>query len=220
VPPPLLAMGSAELDPVPASHHTFADARLITRQGFRPPRYALNWLEGRAVPCFSNRFAIMCKLLPTWVPWEHRHDYVWNHTDRFGWLELAQAPNEEQLHRERQKYLHEDGARLKNFHILPEEDRALRMMLDRCRREGIGAALMLMPESEELLACYPEPALKTLNEYLGRLGGDYGVPVLDARRWCGEDGFRDGHHLVSHGAERFTIRFGRECVEKVVGGSR
>jgi hypothetical protein len=98
--------------------------------------------------------------------------------------------------------------RLRNFRIDPAADRALRELLDRCREQRIRAVLFLMPEASEFRAWYPVAALERLSLYLTALQQEYGIQLIDARRWIADSDFYDGHHLLRNGAAAFTQRFG------------
>jgi hypothetical protein len=100
-----------------------------------------------------------------------------------------------------------------NFHIAPIPDRAYRDLIALCREKGIRMAFYLMPESPTYRSWYPPGARELVRSYLGGLSREYGVPVFDASAWLDDElAFADSHHLLRHGAEAFSARFGRECV--------
>src|SRR5262249_17947355 len=103
----------------------------------------------------------------------------------------------------RRRYFHS----LQHFRIAADADRALRELLDLCRRRHIPVVLFLMPESSEFRGWYAAPTLRRLSDYLTALRRDFGAPLLDARLWLRDDDFSDGHHLLQHGAAVFTRRF-------------
>ena len=103
-------------------------------------------------------------------------------------------------------------AAVQQIAIAPESEQALRLTLERCQAEGIGAAIVLMPEAawfRELLSSAGEGRVQALVADVSR---EFAVPVIDARGWCPDDEFRDGHHLIAAGATRFTERFGQEVM--------
>jgi hypothetical protein len=102
--------------------------------------------------------------------------------------------------------------RLRNYHVSPVPDRALREMLDLCRRENVPAALYLMPEGPSFAAMYTPEVRHRVDEYVARVAREHAVPVFDARDWLVEEEFADGHHMMRGGATRFSARFGRECL--------
>jgi len=110
------------------------------------------------------------------------------------------------LKRSRREY----GPVLRDFHIAPDEARAVRAFLDLCRRQRIGVTLVLMPEASAFRSWYGPQAAARLNAFLADLGRTYAVTVVDARAWISDRGFYDGHHLLASGALTFTRRFGRE----------
>jgi hypothetical protein len=51
-----------------------------------------------------------------------------------------------------------------------------------------------------------------MQNYLHGLGREFGLPLIDARTWVPDEEFRDAHHLLCPGAERFTDRLGKEAL--------
>src|SRR5262249_39956547 len=50
------------------------------------------------------------------------------------------------------------------------------------------------------------------DRYLGRLGAEYGVPLIDTRDWMNDTDFADGFHLWPEAAAVFTERFAPEVL--------
>jgi hypothetical protein len=104
-----------------------------------------------------------------------------------------------------------DGA-LADFEIAPRPAAALRQLLERCRSEAIGVALVLMPEAESFRALYSAESEAKLNGFVATLRREYDSELIDARRWVADEQFSDGHHLTPAGAVAFTDRFEREAL--------
>src|SRR5262249_34720001 len=102
-----------------------------------------------------------------------------------------------------------------DYTISETSDRAIREILDVCRREGIGAALLVMPESTTVQGWYPPAVRAETDRYLGRLGAEYGVPLIDTRDWMNDTDFADGFHPWPEAAAVFTERFAREVLPAV-----
>jgi hypothetical protein len=124
------------------------------------------------------------------------------------WREISEGATPE----ERRDLTADSGRRyyrkLQDFCVATDADRALRALLDLAHDRGIGVVLFLMPEASEFRSWYTPAALERLSAYLASLQQDYGLPLIDARRWISDDDFWDGHHLLRHGAATFTERFG------------
>ena len=184
-----------------------------------PDKLYRKWASNRLAPWFSARFCLMSRWLPGWLPWQARQDYMWNTIDRFGWLAF---PHETIPPSERAKALqngHDQyGPNLATFRVSPLPDRALREVLELCRREGIRTALYLMPEGTTFRSWYPPAARSALDGYLAGLSAEYGVPLFDARDWLVDADFADDHHMLPAGARKFSRRFGREVVGPFVTG--
>jgi hypothetical protein len=106
---------------------------------------------------------------------------------------------------------------LHDFRIARTADRALRALLDRCRRQRIRVALLLMPEGSAFRNWYPPRSRRLVDAYLADLSRAYRVPVIDARRWLPDGQFADSHHVLPAGADAFTRRFGREALVPLLG---
>jgi hypothetical protein len=107
---------------------------------------------------------------------------------------------------------------LRQYHICPGPDCALRELLALCRTEGIPAGLIVMPESSEHRSWYPAAARAELAAYLDRLKREFHVPLIDARCWIADADFYDSHHLWPRGAATFTRRFQVEALEPFLQG--
>jgi hypothetical protein len=212
--PPLLAQECAGAEAVPVERLKWTDLRGLRDYDPEPNTVYARWLEARAVPCYTNRYVLLSRLAPAFVPWTHRADHFWTHTDRWGWLEIPAPRTAEEARSETEKVMQGDGATMRTrFTVTPVADRATRAALKLLRGRGVPAAVVLMPESNEFRGWYRPGAEERLQDYLTRLRAGCDVPVIDARAWVGDDRlFRDGHHLLPAGAAQFTERFGREVL--------
>lgn len=107
----------------------------------------------------------------------------------------------------------------------PQLVAATRALLQLCRDRGVPAALLIAPEDSRFRSWYGSGVEERVQAFYGGLGEEFGVPVVDARRWCPDEDFLDPHHLLPDGARRFTLRLGSEVLEPLVrgelrGGSR
>jgi hypothetical protein len=176
------------------------------------PRWR-SWCAAQLVPCFSHRYCLLSELSPVLLPLDARSD-CWHGLDRFGWLRspfghATAADSRRGTDRARREY----ALYLRDFHVSANPDRALRELLDLCRRDRIGVVLVIMPEGSEFRSWYAADTLATIAAYLNALERESGVHWVDARSWVADDDFFDSHHLVPHGAAVFTERFGREGLE-------
>jgi hypothetical protein len=177
------------------------------------------WLESRLAPIHAWRFVLMSRLAPTFLPWSNRLDYLWDGLDAFGAVALPPEIAEPEAHaRGVRRAAAEYRDLLAHFAIAPEADRALRRLLDDCRRSRTPVLLVLMPEAGLFRAWYPPPALAAIDDYLADLRREFGVPVLDARTWIADPDFYDGHHLLPAGAAAFSRRLGREARAFLLSG--
>jgi hypothetical protein len=209
--PQFLSAGALELSASIAGRHTLRDVRLGERCG-APLTYAAGWLEARSAPWYANRYVLLSKFWPAWVPADRRADYVWTNTDPTGWLALPESSGGTPSADVRARTVAVAGDMLRQLTVSPESERALRNSLARCRSAGIGAAVVLMPEASWFRELLPPANDRMVRSMTSAIGRDFDVPIVDARDWCPDGEFSDGQHLLPRGAARFTERFGREVL--------
>jgi hypothetical protein len=170
------------------------------------------WWWGWLVPTHAHRFAILSRLAPVLLPGQVRLDWA-RDVDASGWREPVVpevTPEQRRLGLERDAGGH--GPVLASFQLGEPSCRAQKDLLRLCQARSIPAALLWMPETAAYRSWYPAAVLAQLRRFLAEVSRDYRAPLIDARAWVGEDGFRDGQHLSRGGATMFTRRFGREVL--------
>jgi hypothetical protein len=105
---------------------------------------------------------------------------------------------------------------MQQFEVSPQSDGAERELLGLCRADGVRVALLLTPEGSEFRSWYGPGADGRLLEWCASVSRDSGAPLIDGRRWLGDDCFYDSHHVVTHGAEAFTRRLEAEVLRPLV----
>ena len=169
------------------------------------------WWRERLLPCVGLRDRLLGRLLPCVVPnWARpwRTDALVTEDD--GYFGYGNDLSGEALVRWQARVRASAAPHLRAFRIDAEADRALRHFLSLCRKEHLPVTLLLLPEGSVCRGWYSPLALARLVSYLDGLREQFGVEVVDARRWVGDDGFSDSVHLLPRGANVFTRRFGRE----------
>lgn len=161
-----------------------------------------SWLQGHLAPWYSFRRQILLEVqcLAMGKPFP-RHDPV----DEWGWRIASPMPFSifERMHglkMTRAGY----ATSLSHFRLGKRPTKALRELLDLCRREKIPAALVVMPESSQFRSWYSVEGRRVIRGLLDELTRTYDVEVIDANRWLPDDDFEDGQHTLLHGAESFT----------------
>lgn len=186
-------------------------ARTLAGYVPKPRKLYDAWLPAQLAPMFASRAAILSRLGPSWAPRFDPERRLIN-LDADGWWSPRAVVSEADRARLTEHYRAVYAPRLAKFAIRPTPDRALRDLLVTCRREGIRAAVVVLPEGDGFRALYAPEALRVVDAYLDRLAIEERVPVIDARRWVADDGFADGHHLLPDGAATFTTRLAREAL--------
>jgi hypothetical protein len=171
------------------------------------------WAANRVAPWHTHRIALMSHWQPGWLPWQHRLTFQWEQMDPFG---FTPYPHEVMPPGEREKGIDrvrgDYAAGLADFRVGAASDRAVRDLVARCRSAGVPVAFYLMPEGPAFTSWYPPATRGAVAAYRTVLTGELGVPVFDAAGGFAEEEFADGHHLLRHGAARFSRRLAAEYV--------
>jgi hypothetical protein len=176
------------------------------------------WAARRVVPCYSLRDPVVHDRLPACIPVGRRY-LSWEFWDPLGWAQLTeQLFSDEARARWQAATVMDYQPVLQDFHLGATSDWALRDTLARCRSEGIPVALYLTPEGPTFRSWYTPETKAKLTAYTDSLAAEYGVPLFDAADGFTEGEFIDGHHLLYHGATRFSRRLAVECVRPWVRG--
>jgi hypothetical protein len=181
-----------------------------------------SWAKARALPWYTLRQYLMSHWQGGLLHWSHRHDFMWKKLEPDGWLPyfydtVSDADRAAKLAEAKAQYA---GYFAGEFRVAPLPDRVYRDLLAVCRDRGIRVGFVVMPESPTFRAFYPPAARTAVADYLAGLTRDHGVPVFDARDWLPDGAFADGHHLMRHGAEAFSRRFGTECAGPWLPGEK
>ena len=105
---------------------------------------------------------------------------------------------------------------LANLSICETSDRALREMLQTCRRHHVPTALLYMPEESALRAWYPDTVKQQLESYIAGLCREYDAAFIDARAWVADVLFSDFVHLLPEGAAAFTRLLQEQSVPRLL----
>ncbi|HWB11513.1 MAG TPA: hypothetical protein VG826_19945 [Pirellulales bacterium] len=172
------------------------------------------WLCCRAEACYRFRCEMMRRLAPRWLPDQTPNIYAVEKTTPSGWLPGPWPRPQDAVRQANAKVVRQVYAPCyRDFEISARPDRALREILALCRQKNIVAALLLMPEAEELRDEAVVAAQPEVERYVGELAREYGAEVFDASRWCDNSDFFDGQHLLPDGAVRLSERLGRRVLD-------
>lgn len=215
--PPLFAgqVPLHELDEerVPTDRLALRDLPLIERYA-GPEREGLyrRWWLSALVPWYSHRFSILNDVATNCLP-EPMQIEGFRGMDECGcvdqdWQEMTPARRKQVLEITHNCY----APLLLDFRLGDPACEGMRELLATCRREGIPAALVLMPEGPTFRSWYSADAWSRIQTYLDDLSRDYQTPVINARDWMAEEDFVDSHHQMARGAAAFTARLGQEFI--------
>ncbi len=222
--PPLLG-GGQEQPPLEARHLaatrlSLSEILLLEQFGFPKKIYRHEWARSLPlVPWYAHRFAIMNMVSPELLPGQLRQLGDTGADSSGWWLPQAPKPTPERQRQLVNKACAYYGPELQHFCLCKATCRVLRKKLDICRQEGIPAALVLLPEATDFRNLYPSPAWTQIEAFLRRLGREFSVPIIDARRWVADEDFSDGHHLLPEGANVFTERLSRQVLMPFLEGT-
>jgi hypothetical protein len=211
VPPMLGESGEAPRETPTLSPERFRGAEIesFIRFGF-PAEIAQRWWADELVPVYGHRFQLIGRAAHLWLPWNLRFESS-RGTDETGWQKSVYATVTPATY---ERGLHQ--AHLEHFEALQRlrfdvpVAGAIGESLALCRKNGVTAALLLMPEGTAFRSWYPPPVEAAMYAFLDEIRRDHGAPLIDARRWMDDDAFSDSHHLIPVAAAAFSNRFGRE----------
>jgi hypothetical protein len=217
--PPLLQAQDpvpAEARWLPARRLRLSEIALLEQLDFPTAELRCDWWRGLLAPWHTHRFALVSRLAPAWLPWSLREEWA-DGQDDCGWTEpIGPAKTPEGRRRDLEIARLQYAAMFAGYKLGGPSARAQQELLEVCRREGIPAALVLMPEGSLFRSWYPPGAWDQVESFLQRLRREYGIPIINAREWMDDDDFSDSHHLTVHGASRFTERLGREALRPLL----
>jgi hypothetical protein len=205
-----------------APRFQLGELSLVERYGLGGKQMRRDWYTSLLVPWYSQRFNLLSRVMPAWLPWQLRKDWFL-HIDDSGWIASPQVVATPDMHRRAVKRTQEEYApMLANARLEGHACQALRDILDLCRHEGIRTALVLMPEGTEFRQLYTPPMWQQIQAYLDGLRREYQTPLINARQWIADEDFADSHHLLPRGGAAFTERLGGEvlAVLRQQGGSQ
>jgi hypothetical protein len=110
------------------------------------------------------------------------------------------------------------GRFLKDWKPTPGADRAFRDMITLYRGLGADVRVLLSPEGTDHRKLYGPGCEERVTEYARTLSAELAVPVIDARGWLADADFADGHHVLTHGAAKFTARLNADVLTPWVAG--
>jgi hypothetical protein len=216
--PPLLTdkPHTHEVNRIPADLLGWSDLQLVERFGRVRPGLRHDWWMTYPVPSYSHRFAIVSRVAPGLLPWRLRLDWFSGIDDSGSVEPPAFLASDEHRTAALNKAREEYADFLTGFHLGGPGCDALRESLEICRREGIPAALVLMPEGTDFRSWYRPADWACIEAFLADLSREYAAPVVNAREWIADKDFTDSHHLLHAGAVQFTDRLGREVLPELL----
>lgn len=187
------------------------DLDVLAGHGAGRPDVRAEWVAVRVKSLARYRFQFLWRVLPAWVPYYHapHHDLP---RDEWGWNPLSAELGADVLGVRRETAARSFGPCLAEGDVHPAAVAALRSIAALCREHRIALTLVIMPEGPSFRALYSPRAEANWRAAIDGLRAEFGVPVVDAREWVGEDGFGDGHHLLPSGALEFSRRLADEAV--------
>jgi hypothetical protein len=168
------------------------------------------WHADRFEPAHSHRDLILEQWLPRWQP--RLHGLEWQCVDEWGWLDhprwrgIPRVIRQQHIEATRAGFAHQ----VARFAPQQASHRALLEICELCRRRGIKAGFVLLPDILDPI--YSAEYVEQSGAYIERLSKAVSVPVIDLSQQCSEDDFRDCHHMEPAAARRFTAWFEREVL--------
>ena len=168
------------------------------------PGIRQEWRAERLNPLYAHRLTILSFLAPGLVPQEYRatsnmpfpEDLPPTAPNPDGWFPDFRPTA---LARARNAFAETLG----RFHLGGRNCDALRELLACCKRDGVPAAVFVMPEGPVFRSWYAPGAEAQALAWLKDQSAEFGVPFIDTHDWMqSEDDFKDSHHLTLEGRLR------------------
>jgi hypothetical protein len=200
----LMADGPAEQQlAVQAPRLSAADLAYLAPYCADAESLRLAWLRARANPWHAQRQVLMNHWLPRWQPWKRRFEFQWTSLDADGFQPVASASPEFRkvavAHAQK-----EYASAFARFSAGAGSVRAVRDLVALCREHRIPVAFLVPPVSPAFRASFAPGVYSAGEAHLLALARRLDVPVFPAPRDMTEDEFLDGHHLLRHGAARYS----------------
>lgn len=192
------------------------DLRRLIGYSHAPASLGGRWLISRLGASYTHRAELVRRFLPDWLDEDRRREATClGQISPGGWQPVPARPaNEAERRRMNSWSAGLYAVAWNEFAISEFPRRAIEDMLDLCRREGIEAALLLLPEGDEFRGHYPAAAWRRLHEYLAEVSRSRGVPVFDCCGWCPDTLICDGQHLLPEGAAAFSARLETDVLRR------
>jgi hypothetical protein len=199
----------------PLSKLSWSDLDFVEKHaGVERPHVRRKWLCSAAVPLDHFRLNLVSELTPDLLTPEFRLGDP--NLDASGQARVDdQAPPPEIRARgidyARKEYAHS----LQDFQPGPAVV-WLRELLNSSRADGVPAVMLLTPEGPAFRASYGPGVWQNVEQCLDRVVAETKTPMINARKWLGEDDFHDSHHPIRSAALRYTDRLAREGITPLV----
>ena len=186
---------------------SFSKQPALTRSIWERSRIDPTYKYGMKLPHQTRAF----RLIPFPLVWRlEKHFY-----DKWGWVTVPPAPiSKEEYDRGFKITKSYFGNLPADFKVSRNNERALRGILDLCKKSQVRVFLVQMPDSRDLQALYTSQQSARIALFLQQIQKDYDVPIIDASSWLTDPAdFTDGSHLNATGVAKFTPRFVDEILK-------
>ena len=214
-------LGQLNRDYLPSREATLGDVWALARYEPQRARLLYNAATTRATIVHRVRTPLVEWAAPPFVtrPERHPDSRVLHLGGADGWARVDHPTPE---YTDRYRRIAEETQKRVMDQVRPSAYTAdvMRDILAFCRDHGIQAVLLLTPEDRLYLSWYGRGVEEALQSWLAEFRDEFGVPVVDARRWVRDDGFSDPHHVNLKGAQVFTDRLAAEVIRPLVQTGR
>jgi hypothetical protein len=160
--------------------------------------------NGRTLPLWYHRRALLNRLWPEALSIHDRTDATWAELDEWGWLPGRISATPLQIERGWPQVAAFYEPLFRTYEISPIADRAIRASIALCRENGIAVSLIALPESARFRSIMTPESIRLSSEYRDRLRSEWKLPLVDGSAWAGDSELPDGFHLTRAGAAEFT----------------
>jgi len=180
-----------------------------------------HWLEARIAPWSAHRVVLMSHWLPRWLKWGDRIDPQWEGMRPDGFVPYPNQFATSEFRAIATAHARDEHAGSFAGYAFGESSvRALRDLVDRCRRERIDLIWVEPPVSPMFRGWFTPGVWDGGDERLRLLAADLGVEFAPPIEGLDEAHFIDGHHLLSESAVIYSRRLAEQYLGPWLARSR
>lgn len=163
------------------------------------------WWKQRLTPWSTQRVVLKSHWCPRWLPWSERVDPFWTGMMEDGFMPFLYAePTPEFRQRTCEHARREYAYAFAGITFGKRSIQAMEELVTICRQKGIALSWVEPPTSPRFRSWFVPGVWERGQQDMLALAQQWNIPVFLAALEMQEEEFADGHHLLRHGAARYS----------------